>query len=467
METQELQVIKTPEPQEQSVEGLMRCAIEKGASVETLERLMAIRRELKAEAAKEAFERSMAAFQAECPTIAKTKQVMQKNGKDVRYCYAPLEVIIEQVKAILQKHGFNYTLDAKVEGQWVEAICQSTHSMGHSKTSSFKVPIDKDAYMAEAQKFASALTFCKRYAFCNAFGILTGDDDDDAISTHAAEKPPAKRPTEQSRGQKFDNTPPPARQVAKPEVAEAWKQSFLKQVKEKGAEVYAYGVAMQLGWVIPGADKLCDASPEKFPQNNEEKLKVWEKIKALKDDAIQHGGVTQELQEAFDKAYAEIPATPAPAQQKKEAAAPPNVARSVPAPEKAKAATGKAASNPPGKPIQVPRDKNDPDHPEAPWRSFPMPWGAQAGTPLAKLPKNYLFGNWANYEVTTEYNGKPKSDATIAKDELFRAMLDEAGKHYQFKKDGEQDEREQDQPRGLSGMPSSDDMPPDDDDVPF
>jgi hypothetical protein len=455
METQNLQVIPAEEHKDQSVESLIRCAIERNSSVETLERLMAIRRELKAEAAKEAFERSMAAFQADCPTIAKTKQVMNKTGNSVRYCYAPLEVIIEQVKSLLQKHGFNYTLDAKVEGTWVEAICQSTHSMGHSKTSSFKVPIDKDAYMAEAQKFASALTFCKRYAFCNAFGILTGDDDDDAISTHAAEKPPAKRPPEQSRGQRFDNSPPPPQQMPKPEVAEAWKQNFLKQVKEKGADVYAYGVAMQLGWVIPGVDKLSDASPQKFPQNNDEKLKVWEKIKALKEDAIKHGGVTQELQEAYDKAYAELP-PPKPASTK-EPAAPPNVARSVPAPEK-----GKATS----KPIEVPRDKNDPDHPEAPWRSFPMPWGAKAGTPLAKLPKNYLFGNWANYEVTTEYNGKPKSAETIAKDEMFRAMLDEAGKHYQFKKDGEQNEPERS--RGLSGMPSTDDMPPpEDDDVPF
>jgi hypothetical protein len=463
METQELQVIKAPEPQEQSVEGLIRCAIDKGASVETLERLMTIRRELKAEAAKEAFERSMAAFQAECPTIAKTKQVMNKDNKTVRYCYAPLEVIIEQVKAILQKHGFNYTLDAKVEGTWVEAICQSTHSMGHSKTSSFKVPIDQNSFMAEAQKFASALTFCKRYAFCNAFGILTGDDDDDAISTHAAEKPAPARQSSGTGGKKFDNSPPPARQVLKPEVAEAWKQSFLKQVKEKGAEVYAYGVAMQLGWVLPGVDKLSDASPQKFPQNNEEKIKVWEKIKALKDDAIQHGGVTQELQEAFDKAYAEIP-PPKPASTK-EPAAPPNVARSVPPPEKGKAAS-KPAGKPTGKAIEVPRDKNDPDHPEAPWRSFPMPWGNHAGTPLAKLPKNYLFGNWANYEVTTEYNGKPKTEATIAKDELFRAMLDEAGKHYQFRKDGEKEEPER--PRGLSGMPSQDDMPPpEDDDVPF
>ena len=34
--------------------------------------------------------------------------------------------------------------------------------------------------MSQTQVEAAALTFAKRYAFCNAFGILTGDEDTDA-----------------------------------------------------------------------------------------------------------------------------------------------------------------------------------------------------------------------------------------------------------------------------------------------
>jgi phage recombination protein Bet len=68
------------------------------------------------------------------------------------------------------------------------------------------------------------------------------------------------------------------------------------------------------------------------------------------------------------------------------------------------------------------------------WRTFPMPFGKQAGVLLADLDKKYLYGFWANYEVETEYEGKPKSQQQIAKDTLFRAMLDEAGKHYEFTK---------------------------------
>lgn len=71
--------------------------------------------------------------------------------------------------------------------------------------------------------------------------------------------------------------------------------------------------------------------------------------------------------------------------------------------------------------------------PEA-WRSFPMPFGKNAGVLLEDLEKNYLFGLWANYTVETEYKGKPKKPETVAKDQTFRAMLDLAGSHYNFQK---------------------------------
>ena len=43
---------------------------------------------------------------------------------------------------------------------------------------------------------------------------------------------------------------------------------------------------------------------------------------------------------------------------------------------------------------------------EESWRTFPMPWGKQAGVNLEDLEKNYLYGLWANYTVETEYQGK-------------------------------------------------------------
>ena len=99
-----------------------------------------------------------------------------------------------------------------------------------------------------------------------------------------------------------------------------------------------------------------------------------------------------------------------------------------------------------------PAPKGEPDHHKAPWYNFPMPWGKNAGKILGKLPKNYLFGLWANWQVETEYNGKPKSKQAIETDREFRAMLDAAGVFYEFRDEKAGDEW---QPPG-----ESDDMPP-------
>lgn len=175
-------VVVREEPQD-----LLRLAVEKGANVETIERLMAVRRELNAERAKKEFDDALAAFQRDCPIIEKKKAVMNKGGQGIRYHYAPLDAIIASVKGLLHEHGFSYSLDTITDDKGVKSICKITHRGGHSQTSEFRVPIDPTAYMNAQQQFASALTFAKRYAFCNGMGIMTADADLDA-NTHK-EKP--------------------------------------------------------------------------------------------------------------------------------------------------------------------------------------------------------------------------------------------------------------------------------------
>lgn len=169
--------------EEQSVqfnaETLIAQAIDRQVPVETMEKLLAMRRELKAEKAKEEFDMALARFQKECPTIQKTKKVYEKNSTAVRYQYAPLDAIIEQTKDLLAKHGFSYSMNTIQDDKMLGVICKATHKMGHSEETKFSVPIGIESYMSDVQKYGARLTFAKRYAFCNAFGILTGDEDND------------------------------------------------------------------------------------------------------------------------------------------------------------------------------------------------------------------------------------------------------------------------------------------------
>lgn len=183
--------VSTRDAAQMDIESIMRYAIEKGMTADAMQGFMVIRRELKAEKAKAAFDAALAAFQAECPIIEKRKAVMNKDGRSVRYKYAPLDDIVSQVKGLLKQHGFSYTLNAEVKDKMVKAICRIKHDGGHEQFSEMEVPVDPEGYMNVQQKYASALTFAKRYAFCNGFGIMTGDEDTDAASEKVQQPGPS------------------------------------------------------------------------------------------------------------------------------------------------------------------------------------------------------------------------------------------------------------------------------------
>jgi len=174
-----LPAVREPTPGE-----LINRGLERGASPESIEKLVALYERLKAGVARDAFVVALSDFQSRCPIIKKTLAVhtsAAKGGK-LRYRYAPLDHIVKQVRSILHDCCLSYSIDATYEDGLMRATCKVTHELGHSESSTFMAPVDKDAYMTEPQKYASALTYAKRYAFCNALGILTGDEDDDARS---------------------------------------------------------------------------------------------------------------------------------------------------------------------------------------------------------------------------------------------------------------------------------------------
>jgi hypothetical protein len=193
------EIIEAPEVipnlNEVNIEALISKAIDKNTAVDIMERLLVIRRELKAEYAKSEFDKDMSEFQSSCPTIKKTKEVRTNTGA-IAYKYAPLESIVEQVRGLLKNHGFSYAVQTETKDNMVKATCIVKHKLGHSEASSIEVPLGtRTAIMSSTQQTAAALTFAKRYAFCNSFGILTSDEDTDAQpepESNTQPKPEAK-----------------------------------------------------------------------------------------------------------------------------------------------------------------------------------------------------------------------------------------------------------------------------------
>jgi len=177
------EVAVAPRKDSLSVETLLSEAVKNNVPVETLERLLAMREKIKAEAARESFNASMAAFQSDCPIIKKTKEVNTNSGRG--YSYAPIESIVSQVKKLLQKHGFSYSTNMELSENGVKVAVKVTHVDGHFEVTDMEVPLGTQTnLMSKSQVVAAAQTFAKRYAFCNAFGILTGDEDNDTAPTN-------------------------------------------------------------------------------------------------------------------------------------------------------------------------------------------------------------------------------------------------------------------------------------------
>lgn len=169
-------------------EMLIAQGIEKGLPVETMEKLLAMRRELKAEWAKEQYFAALAAFQVECPAINRTRVVLNSDKKTERYRYAAIEDILEQVGPVLERHGFSYTAKVEQGDASVTVTTEAHHRDGHTEGTTIRMPIDPAPGMNKSQATVSAFSYARRISFCGAFGIMTAEGDDDGGASGGPEK---------------------------------------------------------------------------------------------------------------------------------------------------------------------------------------------------------------------------------------------------------------------------------------
>ena len=225
VQAKESSIVKT------SPELLIAQAIDKGVSVETMERLLAMRRELKAEWAKEQFDAAMAKFQGECPVIKKKKEGGKTKAGTVAYKYAPLDDIVQQTKGLIEKNGFSYLIKTDVKEGKVKITCIVKHGAGHSEDTSVEMPLTtKTDIMSAPQQVAATITFAKRYAFCNAFGILTGDEDNEDKTV-----PEKKQETKARANQKewYENSKKMIEACQDKKQLQEWKEKIGKNKKVK------------------------------------------------------------------------------------------------------------------------------------------------------------------------------------------------------------------------------------------
>jgi len=253
------------EDKEVGIDFLLKRAIDGKTPVEVVEKLLEMMHTLNAEFAKKQFDGAMSEFQAECPTIKKTKEVKNRQG-EIIYSYAPLENIVGQVGELIKKHGFSYSAKMRKTDFGVLMTIVVKHIDGHQEESEMEIPLgNKTQVMSDSQVVASASTFAKRYAFCNAFGILTGDEDNDGAVVAGTGEVVAQ-PAQPVRAENNNNLFERATEMIKKATDHIALQDL--KAKVQGSEKYNIGQKQVLVNTIDARlSELLKPEAEKFEQN--------------------------------------------------------------------------------------------------------------------------------------------------------------------------------------------------------
>ena len=170
---------------------LLTLAIEKGVPIETLERLQLMYERAHDRAAASEFAAALAAFQAACPSIPKTRTAeIKKDGvKQYSYQYAELDQIVRTIAPALRDRGLAYSWDSRLTDKRLVVACTLRHINGHRESSSFELPVEALSKMSEAQKHGAALTYGRRQSLVQVLGLTTTDPDTDGAGDDLDQTP--------------------------------------------------------------------------------------------------------------------------------------------------------------------------------------------------------------------------------------------------------------------------------------
>lgn len=168
-------------------QSVLEYAIAKGVDVETLERLIALQRQVTDNDARMAFHAAMAAFQAEVgPAPKVSKGAVRTDGsKTTTVMYAARDVLMAHIRAPLAKHGLSVNYKISNKGEDTKVACIVSHVLGHKErtTVTLKTQSAAPPRASGVQISGSALEYGMRYSLVAALGLVAEGVDDDGEGT--------------------------------------------------------------------------------------------------------------------------------------------------------------------------------------------------------------------------------------------------------------------------------------------
>jgi len=161
--------------------GMLQLAVEKGASVEQLERLMALQERYEANEAKKEFVAAMTRFKENPKVIEKNAQVDFTSAKGrTHYKHATLANVCDVIGPALSEVGISHRWETEqLEGGLIRVHCILTHARGHSERVWLQASRDDSGNKNSIQAVGSTVTYLQRYTLLAATGMAVADQRDD------------------------------------------------------------------------------------------------------------------------------------------------------------------------------------------------------------------------------------------------------------------------------------------------
>lgn len=162
-------------------------AVASGASIETLEKLLALQERYEAGQARKAFDNAVSAAKGQIKPIVKDKTVGYegRSGGKTSYTHETLGQIASVVDPILHAHGLSYRYRAEQGEKGISVTCILSHRDGFSEETTLSAGADTSGSKNSIQAIGSTTTYLQRYTLKLALGLATTDRDDDGETSDA------------------------------------------------------------------------------------------------------------------------------------------------------------------------------------------------------------------------------------------------------------------------------------------
>lgn len=164
-----------------------RVARDPQANVANVRELIAMRREMLADEAKRAFDAAFPAMQADLPVIIERGEIKIAGNNKPGQKYALWEDINEQIKPVLEKHGFGLSFRTGQTDNKIVVTGILKHEGGHREETTMHLPVDTSGSKNAVQAVGSSTSYGKRYTASALLNLTSRGEDDDGRAAGAGD----------------------------------------------------------------------------------------------------------------------------------------------------------------------------------------------------------------------------------------------------------------------------------------